>query len=142
MTAYEVRWTPYSRAEIDSIWFSTWHGIIPFFEYIEGYMQRQFRHRQYVSGAPIKAAEEQRSSNSHKNVVKNTFVDTLWIGAWGHNYLETQLSVQAIPLSTVSLGYMQCIAFGVIIQYRIPIDFSTLFNFRHVVSHHLPSSWT
>lgn len=104
MTTDEVQW-------IDSVWISTWHGMIPFFKYVEGYMPdrclQQFEQWQYILGVPIKTAEEHMFSDFHKYVVKNTFVAALWLATQGHNYFEIQMTAPAIPPSPINPGYMR-----------------------------------
>lgn len=87
--------------------------MIPFFELVEGYMLyrrlRQSEQWYYFPGSPIKAAEEQRSSNSLKYVVKDTFVEALWLVAWGHNYFKIEMRARAIPPRIVSPNYMRLV---------------------------------
>lgn len=101
---------------------------------------RQFERLQDTPCQPIKAAEEHKSMNSHKYMVKNTFVPALWVSARGHDFSQERMRDQAIPPTTVSVDYIWW--YGLYIRgYKIPIDCPMVCIFPHVVDHYHPHSW-
>ncbi|KAI5652788.1 hypothetical protein M9H77_29975 [Catharanthus roseus] len=88
MTADEVLWTPYKTQEIWACWVSTWHEFIAYFDRVESYMPdrvlRQFGFRQCIPTHPIQPHEARRPLNNRMYVVRNTFVEALWLEAPSH----------------------------------------------------------
>ncbi|KAI5654056.1 hypothetical protein M9H77_31243 [Catharanthus roseus] len=106
----EVLWTPYKTQEIRVCWVSTWHGFIAYFDYVELYMPdrvlRQFRFRQCVPAHPIQPQEARKPPNNRMYVLRNTFVEALWLEAPSHLLIESWTSVLAIPSSSCTDDYM------------------------------------
>ncbi|KAI5656526.1 hypothetical protein M9H77_25319 [Catharanthus roseus] len=111
MSADEVRWTPYRIQEIRDIWVSTWHGMLAYFDCVEVYMPdrvvRQFGWRQCIPAHPIRPKEARRPVNNRMYMVKNTFVEALWLEAPSHLLTETWISVPAVTLDERTDDYMQ-----------------------------------
>ncbi|KAI5657324.1 hypothetical protein M9H77_26117 [Catharanthus roseus] len=91
MTVDEVRWTPYRSDEITDIWVSTYHGMIAYFDCVEPYMlDREHRGR----------------ANNRVYMVKNVFIEALWLEVPSHLLTSTWTSIPAIPPSRCTDDYM------------------------------------
>ncbi|KAI5680277.1 hypothetical protein M9H77_01504 [Catharanthus roseus] len=86
MSADEVRWTPYKLQEIRDCWF--------------GY-------RQYIPAHPIRSQEAHMPANNRMYIMRNLFVEALWLEAPLHLLTKTWTSDLAIPLSAYTDDYMQ-----------------------------------
>ncbi|KAI5658294.1 hypothetical protein M9H77_27087 [Catharanthus roseus] len=93
MTADEVRWIPYRTQDIRDCWVSTWYGFIAYFDCVEPYM-------------PEQPQEARRPPNNKMYVLRNTFVEALWLEAPSHLLTESWTSVLAIPASSCTDDYM------------------------------------
>ncbi|KAI5647837.1 hypothetical protein M9H77_33842 [Catharanthus roseus] len=85
MTADEVRWIPYRTQDIRDCWISTWHCI---------------------PAHLIQPWEARRPPNNRMYVLRNTFVDALWLEALSHLLTESWTSVPGIPTSSCTDHYM------------------------------------
>ncbi|KAI5673291.1 hypothetical protein M9H77_13655 [Catharanthus roseus] len=110
MTADEVRWMPYRTQDVRDCWVSTWQCFIAYFDCVEPYMPdrvlRQFGFRQCISAHPIQPWEARRPPNNRMYVLRNTFVEALWLEAPLHLLTETWTSVPAIPASSCIDDYL------------------------------------
>ncbi|KAI5668120.1 hypothetical protein M9H77_17973 [Catharanthus roseus] len=89
MTADEVRWTPYRSDEISDVWVSTYHGMISYFD-----------------SHPIRPQEHCRPRNNRVYMVKNVFIEALWLEAPSHLLTSTWTNIPAIPPSRCTDDYM------------------------------------
>ncbi|KAI5658326.1 hypothetical protein M9H77_27119 [Catharanthus roseus] len=67
---------------------------------------RQFGFRQCIPAHPIQPQEARRPPNNTMYVLRNTFVEALWLEAPSHFLTETWTSVPAIPASSCTNDYM------------------------------------
>ncbi|KAI5663655.1 hypothetical protein M9H77_22978 [Catharanthus roseus] len=67
---------------------------------------RQFGFRQCIPAHPIQPREARRPPNNRMYVLRNTFVEALWLEAPSHLLTETWTSVPAIPASSCTDDYM------------------------------------
>ncbi|KAI5649759.1 hypothetical protein M9H77_35764 [Catharanthus roseus] len=85
MTADEVRWIPYMTQDV---------------------LLRQFGFRQCIPPYPIQSREARRPPNNRMFILRNTFVEALWLEAPSHLLTESWTSVPAIPASSYTDDYM------------------------------------
>ncbi|KAI5660106.1 hypothetical protein M9H77_28899 [Catharanthus roseus] len=75
----------FAPSEIRACWVFTWHGFIAYLNYVESYMSdrvsRQFRYRQCIPAHPIQPQETRRQPNNRMYLLRNTFVEALWLEA-------------------------------------------------------------
>ncbi|KAI5672864.1 hypothetical protein M9H77_13228 [Catharanthus roseus] len=86
MIADEVRWIPYMTQDVRDCWVSTWHGHC-------------------IPAHPIQPREARRLPNNRMYVLRNTFVEALWLEAPSHLLTESWTSVSAIPASSCTDDY-------------------------------------
>ncbi|KAI5649090.1 hypothetical protein M9H77_35095 [Catharanthus roseus] len=67
---------------------------------------RQFGFRQCIPAHPIQPREARRPLNNRMYILRNTFVEALWLEAHSHLFIETWTSVPAIPVSSCTDDYM------------------------------------
>ncbi|KAI5654379.1 hypothetical protein M9H77_31566 [Catharanthus roseus] len=67
----------------------------------------EFGYRQCISAHPIQPQEARRPPNSRMYVLRNTFVEALWLEAPSNLLTETWTSVPAIPSSSCTDDYME-----------------------------------
>ncbi|KAI5677718.1 hypothetical protein M9H77_08668 [Catharanthus roseus] len=96
--------------EIRACWVSTWHEFVAYVDYVESYMLdwilRQFGYRQCIPAHPIQPQEARRLPNNRMYVLRNTFMEALWLEAPSHLLTESWTSVPAIPSSSGTDYYM------------------------------------
>ncbi|KAI5666704.1 hypothetical protein M9H77_16557 [Catharanthus roseus] len=92
MTVDEVRWTPYRSDEISDVWVST--------------VVKQFGWVQCIPAHPIRPQEHCRPANNRVYMVKNVFIEALWLEAPSHLLTSTWTSIPAIPPSRCTDDYM------------------------------------
>ncbi|KAI5659503.1 hypothetical protein M9H77_28296 [Catharanthus roseus] len=93
MTADEVRWTPYKPEEITD-------------PYMPDRIVRQFGRVQCIPSHPIRSLKHRRPANNKVYMVKNVFIEELWLEAPSHLLMETWTSVPTIPPSWCTDDYM------------------------------------
>ncbi|KAI5660161.1 hypothetical protein M9H77_28954 [Catharanthus roseus] len=97
--------------EIQACWVSTWHGFVVYFDFVELYMPdrilRQFGFRQCIPAHPIQPPEARRPPNNRMYVLRNTFVEALWLEAPSYLLTESWTSVPVIPMSSCTDDYMR-----------------------------------
>ncbi|KAI5674260.1 hypothetical protein M9H77_14624 [Catharanthus roseus] len=71
-----------------------------------GRVFRQFGYRQCIPAHPIQPQEARRPPNNKMYVLRNTFVETLWLEAPSHLLTETWTSAPAISSSSCTDDYM------------------------------------
>ncbi|KAI5682775.1 hypothetical protein M9H77_04003 [Catharanthus roseus] len=134
MTADEVRWIPYKTQEIRHCWISTWHKFIAYFDWGEPYILdrvvRQFGFRHCIPAHPIRPQEARRPANNEMYVLRNLFVEALWLEAPSHLLTESWTSVPAIPPSSCTEDYMDWFLLRSHRGYRIPQIFPVDFTYR------------
>ncbi|KAI5667256.1 hypothetical protein M9H77_17109 [Catharanthus roseus] len=74
--------------------------------YMPDRILRQFGSRQCIPAHPIQPQEARRPPNNRMYVLRNTFVEALWLEAPSHLLTETWTSVPAIPPSSCTDGFM------------------------------------
>ncbi|KAI5675798.1 hypothetical protein M9H77_06748 [Catharanthus roseus] len=67
---------------------------------------RQFGFRQYIPAHSIQPREARRPLNNGMYILRNTFVEALWLEAPSHLLTETWTSVSAIPASSYTDDYL------------------------------------
>ncbi|KAI5648108.1 hypothetical protein M9H77_34113 [Catharanthus roseus] len=67
---------------------------------------RQFGFRQCILAYPIQPREARRPPNNRMYVLRNTFVQALWLEAPSHLLKKSWTSVSAIPTSSCTDDYM------------------------------------
>ncbi|KAI5664516.1 hypothetical protein M9H77_23839 [Catharanthus roseus] len=96
--------------DIRDCWVSTWHGFIAYFDCVEPYMPdrilRQCGFRQCIPAHPIHPQDACRPLNNRMYVLRNTFVEALWLEAHLHLLIESWTSVPAILASSCTDDYM------------------------------------
>ncbi|KAI5668489.1 hypothetical protein M9H77_18342 [Catharanthus roseus] len=94
--------------EIHACWDSMWHGFIAKFDapYIPDRVLRQSGFRQCILAQTIQPHEARRPPNDRMYVVRNTFVEALWLEAPSHLLTESWTSVPTIPPSSYTDDYM------------------------------------
>ncbi|KAI5682920.1 hypothetical protein M9H77_04148 [Catharanthus roseus] len=88
MTADEVRWTPYRSDEITDV------------------VIRQFVRVQCILAHPIHPQEYYRPANNRVYMVKNVFIEALWLEAPSHLLMSTWTSIYTLPPSRCTDDYM------------------------------------
>ncbi|KAI5670696.1 hypothetical protein M9H77_11060 [Catharanthus roseus] len=81
---------------------SIWYGFIAYFDCVV----RQFGFGQCICAHPIRPIEAHRPANNWMYVVRNLFVEALWLKAPSHLLTETWTSVSAILPSVCMDDYM------------------------------------
>ncbi|KAI5674185.1 hypothetical protein M9H77_14549 [Catharanthus roseus] len=89
MTDDEVRWTLYKPFEIQDLWVTTWYGILAYFD-----------------SHPIRPLEARRPANNRMYVLKNAFIETLWLEAPSHLLTKTWTNVPIVPPSRCTYDYI------------------------------------
>ncbi|KAI5652715.1 hypothetical protein M9H77_29902 [Catharanthus roseus] len=67
---------------------------------------RQFGFRQCIPVHPIQLGEARRPPNNRMYILRNTFIEVLWLEAPSHLLTETWTRVPAIPASSCTDDYM------------------------------------
>ncbi|KAI5664773.1 hypothetical protein M9H77_24096 [Catharanthus roseus] len=96
--------------DIHDCWVSTWHEFIAYFDCVEPSMPdrvlRQFGFRLCIPAHPIQPQEVRRPLNNRMYVLRNTFIEALWLETPSHLLTESWTSVPAIPVSSCTDDYM------------------------------------
>ncbi|KAI5669132.1 hypothetical protein M9H77_18985 [Catharanthus roseus] len=86
-------------------------GFIAYFDCVKLYMPnrvlRRFEFRQCISAHPIQPHEARRLLNNRMYVVRNTFVEALWLETPSHLLTESWTSVLVIPPSSCTDNHME-----------------------------------
>ncbi|KAI5650192.1 hypothetical protein M9H77_36197 [Catharanthus roseus] len=74
--------------------------------YMPDRVLRQFGYRQCIPAHPIQPQEAHRPSNNRMYMLRNIFVEALWLEVPSHLLTDTWTSVSAIPPSSCTDDYM------------------------------------
>ncbi|KAI5654808.1 hypothetical protein M9H77_31995 [Catharanthus roseus] len=74
--------------------------------YMPDRVLRQFGFRQCIPAHPIQPREARRPLNNRMYVLRNTFVEALWLQAPSHLLTKTWTSIPAIPASSFTDDYL------------------------------------
>ncbi|KAI5656517.1 hypothetical protein M9H77_25310 [Catharanthus roseus] len=100
-----------------------YHGMIAYFDCVEPYMPdrivKQFGWVLCVPAHPIRPQEHRRLVNNRVYMVKNVFIEALWLEALSHLLTSTWTSNPAIPPSRCTDDYMPWFLPALIYGFRI-----------------------
>ncbi|KAI5658440.1 hypothetical protein M9H77_27233 [Catharanthus roseus] len=88
-------------------WIYMYFSMFAPMAYMPDRIVRQFGFRQYIPAQRIRPMEVRRPANNRMYVVRNLFMEALWLEAPSHLLTETWTNVPAIPPSACTDDYMQ-----------------------------------
>ncbi|KAI5677052.1 hypothetical protein M9H77_08002 [Catharanthus roseus] len=87
--------------------YKTEHKLLDILLRLYTMLADEFGFRQCIPAQPLRSQEARRPANNRMYVVRNLFVEALWLEAPSHLLTETWTSILAIPPSSCTDDYMQ-----------------------------------